>query len=75
MQILLRVYEEYTGNPGRCLKVGGQTYAHGIPGGVAFGCAMPKIDYNIHGANEFIGIDELIISAKMFTRTIVEMCG
>ena len=74
-QTLLRVFEEYTGKPGRCLVEGGQTYVHGIPGGVAFGCAMPGTDYSIHGANEFIGIEELILSAKMFTRAIIEMCG
>ena len=75
VQTLLRVYEEYTGNHGECLKVGGQTYVHEIPGGVAFGCEMPGIVYNAHGANEFIGVDELVVSAKMFARVILEMCG
>lgn len=75
VQTLLRVYEEYTGNPAQCLKIGGQTYVHDIPGGVAYGCAMPEIVYNIHGANEFIGLEELILSAKMFSRVIIEMCG
>jgi succinyl-diaminopimelate desuccinylase len=74
VQTLLRIYEEYTGKPGRCMKTGGQTYAHGLPGGVAFGCAMPGVNYNIHGANESIGIQELIISAKMFAAAIIELC-
>ena len=75
VQTLLRVYSEYTGKPGKCLKIGGQSYVHGVPGGVAFGCAMPGIEYNIHAANESIGVEELIISAKMFARVIIEMCS
>ena len=75
VQTLLRIYEEYTGNDRGCLAVGGITYVHDIPGGVAFGCALPGIDNMAHGANEFIGIDQLMISAKMFAQVIIDMCG
>ena len=75
IQALLRVYEEYTGDKGKCLSMGGTTYVHGIKGGVAFGCGMPGVDYLIHGANEFMDIDHLILSAKMFTQAILDMCG
>jgi len=75
VQTLLRVYAEYTGNPGVCSKMGGQTYVHEIPGGVAFGSAMPGISNNEHGANEFLSTDDFILSAKMFTAVIIEMCG
>ena len=72
---LLNIYEDYTGLEGMCLAVGGSTYVHEIEGGVAFGCAMPGIDYRIHGANEFIGVDELVLSAKMFTQAILDICS
>jgi len=72
---LLRIYEEYTGEPGRCLAIGGQTYVHEIPGGVAFGCEMPGADNHIHGVNEFIEAEQLIISAKMFAHAIIDICG
>ena len=76
VQTLMRIYREYTGdNEGKCLSMGGQTYVHDIPGGVAFGCAMPGVENNVHGANEFISMDNLIISAKMFASAIIEMCG
>ena len=75
VQTLLRVYEDYTGNAGECLAIGGQTYAHEIPGGVAFGCGLPGIDNSVHGANEFIGIEQLVISAKMFAAVILEICS
>jgi succinyl-diaminopimelate desuccinylase len=75
VQKLLRTYEEYTGEPGECLSMGGLTYVHDIPGGVAFGCAMPEGDNKAHGANEFIKVDQFILSAKMFAQVIIDMCG
>ena len=72
---LLRIYEEYTGEPGGCLAMGGQTYVHEIPGGVAFGCEMPGADNHIHGVNEFIEMEQLMISAKMFAHAIIDICG
>ena len=74
VQSLLRIYEEYTGDPGKCLAVGGQTYVHEIPGGVAFGCELPGIDNRIHGVNEFIGMEQLFLSAKMFAQAIIDIC-
>ena len=74
VQTLLRIYEEHTGRRGECLSTGGQTYVHGIKGGVAFGCSFPGTDNHLHGADEFIGVDELVLSGVMFTRAIIEMC-
>jgi len=75
VQKLLRIYEENTGESGYCISMGGLTYVHDISGGVAFGCAMPDDDNSVHGANEFINIEQLILSAKMFTQAIIDMCG
>ncbi|MGN0968262.1 MAG: Sapep family Mn(2+)-dependent dipeptidase, partial [Oscillospiraceae bacterium] len=41
VQTLLKCYEQYTGEKGQCLAIGGGTYVHDIPGGVAFGPVMP----------------------------------
>ncbi len=70
----LKVYEEYTGLKGECLSIGGGTYVHGIEGGVAFGIEFSGTDYRIHGADEFAVIDELLLSAKMYTAIIYELC-
>ena len=75
VRTLLGIYEAYTGQPGRCLAIGGGTYVHNLPGGVAFGCAMPGVDNRMHGADEFAVLDDLILSAKMFAQAIVELCG
>ena len=75
IRTLLGIYNEYTGNKGECLSMGGTTYVHGIKGGVAFGCGIPGVDTLIHGANEYINVDHLILSAKMFAQAIIDICG
>jgi len=74
VQSLMSVYEEYTGQPGKCISMGGLTYVHDIPGGVAFGCVMPGDDNRAHGANEYISLEQFVLSAKMFTQVIIDMC-
>lgn len=74
-QTLLKTYEAYTGLKGECLAIGGGTYVHEIEGGVAFGCALPGTDNRMHGADEFAVIDELMLSAKMFTDVILQLCS
>ena len=70
----LKVYEEYTGLKGECLAIGGGTYVHDIEGGVAFGVEFHGTDYKIHSADEFAVIDELLLTAKMYTAIIYELC-
>lgn len=75
IQTLLSAYEEYTGNKGECLVTGGGTYVHGLENAVAFGASMPDTENNMHGADEFAVIDELIVAAKIFAQVIVDMCS
>lgn len=75
VQTLLRCYEQYSGNRGECLCVGGFTYVHEIPGGVAFGCGMPGFNPNMHGANEHIDIKDLLTACKIFTQAIINLCA
>lgn len=75
VQTLLRCYEQYSGQAGACLSMGGGTYVHGIPGGVAFGAAMPGFDSHLHGADERVSVAELLCACQIFTQTIVELCS
>ena len=75
VQKLLRVYERCEGEKGRCLAIGGGTYVHNVPGGVAFGVERGDTDYKMHGANEWITVDELLKDAIIFTEAIIEICG
>ena len=72
---LLKCYEQYSGRKGECLAIGGGTYVHHIPGGVAFGCAMPGFNGNMHGADEHTCIADQLTAAKIFTQAIIDLCG
>ena len=76
VQTLLRVYEEYTGQHGDPIAIGGGTYAHHLQNGVAFGCTFPwSADSHMHGDDEFVDLEELLLCAQMFAQVIVEICG
>lgn len=74
VRTLLRIYEEYSGQKGQCLAIGGGTYVHHLKNGVAFGCTMLGTENNMHGNDEFASIDELVLSAKIFTQAIIDLC-
>ena len=75
VRTLLKCYENYTGLKGECLAIGGGTYVHSIPGGVAFGCSFPGFNTFLHGPDERARISDLMTSAKIFAQVIVELCG
>ena len=75
VQTLLKVYGEHTGEEAHCIAIGGGTYAHDIPGAVAFGCCFPgDPPTNLHSANERTSIRRLMQSGAMFTDVILREC-
>ena len=74
VQELLHCYEMYTGSKGEPLAMGGFTYVHDLKNGVAFGCAMPGFDTHMHGADECMDIDTLLLSGQMFAQAIIDLC-
>lgn len=75
VQKLLSVYERVEGEKGHCIAIGGGTYVHNIPGGVAFGAERGETDYHMHGDNEFITVDELLRDAVLYANAIIQICG
>ena len=75
IQTLNRCYEAHTGRPGGCYSMGGGTYVHDVPGGVAFGVVMPGTEVNMHGANESIPVEELLTAEKIFAQAAAELCA
>ena len=75
IRTLNRCYETYSGNKGGCYSMGGGTYVHDVPGGVAFGVTMPGEDTHLHGANERIPVEDLITAAKIYAQAIADICG
>lgn len=74
VKTLLKVYESWTGLEGKAESTGGGTYVHELKNGVAFGCETVGIDNRIHGADEFITLEQLILSAEIFTEAIIDLC-
>lgn len=71
---MLERYNAFTGRRGECLSMGGGTYVHDIPGGVAFGAAMPGFESNLHGANERMNIADMLTAIKIFAAVICDLC-
>ena len=75
IRALLTSYESFTGREGACYSMGGGTYVHDVPGGVAFGYGMPGVDVRMHGANERFPVEDLFTAVKIFADAIVRICG
>lgn len=75
LQLLGKCYEQYSGRKSACIAIGGGTYVHDIPGGVAFGASMPGFVSNLHGPDERVNVADLLTAAKIFTQVIVDLCG
>ncbi len=74
IRTLLKAYEDWTGLEGKAEATGGGTYVHDLRNGVAFGCEMAGIDNHLHGADEFITLEQLLLSAKIFAQAILDLC-
>ena len=72
---MLQRYSAFTGRKGECLSMGGGTYVHDIPGGVAFGASMPGFESNLHGANERMNIADMLTAIQIFAAVIWDLCG
>lgn len=75
IQTLAKCYEMYSGRKSQCLAIGGGTYVHGIPGGVAFGASMPGFVSNLHGPDEKASVADLLTAAKIYAQVIIELCA
>lgn len=75
VRTLLDVYEKYTGDKGECVCMGGGTYVHNIENGVAFGAISRGTVTNMHGANEFMPIEDILTAAEIFAEVIIRICG
>ncbi len=74
VEAMLRSYELYSGRKGECLSMGGGTYVHDIPGGVAFGASMPGFESNLHSANERMKISDMLTAIKIYAQVIFDLC-
>ena len=75
IRTLLDCYEHFSGRKGYCEAIGGGTYVHGIPGGVAFGAGDAEFDSRLHGANERARISQLLLCGRIYAAVIARLCA
>lgn len=75
VRTLLSVYESVTGEKGEPIAIGGGTYVHETENGVAFGAEFPGDENNMHGADEFIEEESLLLNAEIYANAIIALCG
>lgn len=54
---------------------GGGTYVHEIENGVSFGCGFAGLDNHLHGADEFMSLEQMLFTCRIYARTILALCG
>ena len=55
------------------IAIGGGTYARAFENCISFGANFPGVTDMCHQANEFIDIDKLILSCKIYAEAIYEL--
>ena len=71
---LLKVYKDRTGQAdAKPKRIGGGTYSRELPNAVSFGPEGYMCEASCHVANEFIGIDQLVMNAKMIADAITAL--
>ncbi len=75
VQLLLRVYREYTGEDAKPKCIGGGTYAKMMPNILAFGPIFPGDEVREHKPDEFMEIRRLVDNAKILSSAMAAMAG
>ncbi len=71
---LMEAYKEFTGDEkSEPIVIGGGTYARAVPNTVAFGPVMPGREDICHQPNEYIFVEDLYTSIKIFAKALYEL--
>lgn len=74
IKLLMDIYQRQTGDyESKPLVIGGGTYARAVKNGIAFGATFPGEPELAHQKNEFIEINSLIKSAKIYAEAICKL--
>jgi len=75
IQKLMAAYQEFTGDKSDPIAIGGGTYARLVDKGVAFGPLFPGQPELAHQKDEYIEIDDLVKSAAIYAKAIIDIAG
>ena len=70
---LVKIFNKKTGLNEEPIAIGGGTYARAFKNFISYGMTMPGDKDMCHQVNEFIEIDKLILSAKIYAEAIYEL--
>ena len=71
---LMDIYKKYTGqHDAKPITMGGATYARAVPNTVAFGPVFPGEVDLCHQPNEYIDIEDMVTSTKIFAEALYEL--
>lgn len=73
VKALLSAYKEVTGKDGEAFAIGGGTYAKVMEQGVAFGPTLPGEPEIIHCPDEYISIENLILTTKIYAQALLNL--
>ncbi len=73
VQTLTNIFNKKTNQNLEPIAIGGGTFARAFPNCVAFGANMPNQKDMCHQVNEFISLDNLILSTKIYAEAIFEL--
>lgn len=73
IKTLCRIFNEETNSNTEPIAIGGATYARAFPNCVSFGANFPGNTDMCHQTDEFIDIDNLILSCKIYAKAIAEL--
>ena len=73
IKTLCKIYSEVTNTPATPIAIGGATYARAFNNCVSFGPNFPGNKDMCHQTDEFIDIDSLILSCKIYAKAIIEL--
>lgn len=73
VQTLLHVYQECTGRDEEPVVIGGGTYCRAAENFVAYGPVFPGQRELAHEPDEYIGVDDLILTAKIYAQALYEL--
>ncbi|MCB8816338.1 dipeptidase PepV [Desulfosporosinus shakirovi] len=75
VQSLLKAYSDVTGLEPFAFAIGGGTYAKALPQGVAFGPTFPGEPEVIHCPDEYIPINNLLLTTKVYAQAILNLAA
>ena len=73
VKTLCNIFNKMTNSNSEPIAIGGGTYARAFKNCVSFGANFPGDTDICHQANEFIDIDKLMLSCKIYAETIYEL--